>query len=83
MVERKIFKMLEEIEAATSVDADNALLEFVMASPNTRAVATLDGSLLKRLEKMGLPYLTLSKGKMLARFKQRARYLTANKAKTL
>jgi rRNA-processing protein FCF1 len=79
MAERKIFKLLSEGEATSSVDADNALLEFVKTSPSTRAIATLDGSLLKRLEKMGLPYLTLSNGKMLGRFKQRARYLTANK----
>jgi rRNA-processing protein FCF1 len=79
--EEKHFRVLKKVEQEipASVDADIALIEFVKASPNTRAVATLDGSLLTRLERMGLPYLTLSKGKMLTRFKQGARYLTANK----
>jgi rRNA-processing protein FCF1 len=79
--EGKLFGVLKKVEQEipVSVDADIALIEFVKASPNTRAVATLDGSLLTRLEKMGLPYLTLSNGKLLTRFRQGARYLTAHK----
>jgi rRNA-processing protein FCF1 len=42
-------------------EADIDLVSFVMAKPRERIIATLDGSLLSRLDKLGLPYLTLSK----------------------
>lgn len=79
IVESAVFRTVQHDKSSSTVDTDNALIEFVKASPNTRAVATMDGSLLSRLEKIGLPYLTLSKGRTLLRFRQRARYLTAGK----
>lgn len=46
-------------------DTDITLIEFVSEKPRERVLATMDGSLLSRLEKMGLPYLTLRNGKAL------------------
>ena len=63
--EGKKFKRMEAKES--SLDADSALYEFVRADPSSRMIATLDGSLLSRMEKAGLPYLTLSSGKPLLR----------------
>jgi rRNA-processing protein FCF1 len=66
-------KIVDSIANKTEFgDADIALLEFVRARPKDRALATMDGSLLSRLEKLGLPYLTLSRGRALFKTKPRA-----------
>ncbi len=44
-------------------EADHILVEFVKFDPKERMLATLDGSLLSRLELLGLPYLTLRKNR--------------------
>jgi rRNA-processing protein FCF1 len=44
----------------SEANADDALIEFGNLDPFGRAVATLDGKLLSRLDSDGVPYLTLS-----------------------
>lgn len=77
--ESKHFKLVdlkESEEGNSAFDADDALMKFVSKKPNERILATLDGSLLSRLERTTLPYITLSKGKLFFRPSQRATYLT-------
>ncbi len=56
-----------------SEEVDYALLEFVRSNATDRLLATLDGSLLSRLEKIGLGYFTLSSGKPLFRLPKQQR----------
>jgi rRNA-processing protein FCF1 len=76
--ESKRFKLslFKGDEKNSTLEADDALIEFVKRNPKERILATLDGSLLSRFERTGLPYLTLSKGKLFFRPSQGATYLT-------
>lgn len=62
-----------------SGDADNVLVEFVNERPTERILATMDGSLLSRVAKLGLPYLTLRNERPLFSTKMRATYLSLDK----
>jgi len=59
-------KVLEE-SRAKGAEADMALVELARNSEGDATIATMDHSLLSRLERMRLPYLTLSDDKPLMR----------------
>ncbi len=46
-------------------ETDEVLIELIKAKPKERILGTMDGSLLSRMEKLRLPYMTLSNGRML------------------
>lgn len=50
---------------STKEETDTMLIEFVRTLPKDRMLATMDGSLLSRAERLGLPYMTLSRGRPL------------------
>ena len=68
-------KKSDSIILMSSVEADEELMAFVRAKPYERMIATLDGSLLSRAERVGLPYLTLAKGRVLMRTSQREQHI--------
>jgi rRNA-processing protein FCF1 len=74
------FVLVREQKSDPNIDADEALIEFVKENPQQRILATLDGSLLSKFEELSLPYITLSKGRLLFHPGQRARYLTKRTA---
>lgn len=57
-------------------ETDEVLIEVIRIKPDERTLATMDGTLLSSMEKSGLPYMTLSKGKLYSRPVARATYLT-------
>jgi rRNA-processing protein FCF1 len=63
-------------DVSSRIEMDERLIEFVKKKPEDRILGTLDGTLLSRMEKLGLPYLTLSKGKLYVHAFARATYLT-------
>ncbi|MHB1908844.1 MAG: PIN domain-containing protein [Nitrososphaerales archaeon] len=59
-------------------EADQELIELTSASTDT-VLATMDGSLLSRLERIGLPYYTLSNNKLLEHPRKGATHLSLRK----
>lgn len=57
-------------------ETDEVLIEVIKMKPDERTLATMDGTLLSSMEKSGLPYMTLSKGKLYSPPVARATYLT-------
>jgi rRNA-processing protein FCF1 len=79
ITESNRFKIVSTAKGASensAREADHELMEFISEKPKERTLATLDGSLLSRFERRGLPYITLSKGKLFFGASQRATYLT-------
>ena len=62
-----------------NAEADLQLVDFAEYSADNVAIATLDGSLLSKLEKKRLPYLTLRNDRPFYRQFSRATYLTTKK----
>lgn len=76
--EGKKIKVLSKEDDAKFHEADQELIELTSASPDT-VLATMDGSILSRLERMGLPYYTLSNNKLLEHPRKRATHLSLRK----
>jgi rRNA-processing protein FCF1 len=71
--ESQQFELISEREVilgSLATEAEREIMEFVMEKPEERTAATLDGSFLSCLERKGLPYITLSRGKLFIRFRQ-------------
>jgi rRNA-processing protein FCF1 len=84
--EKKFFKVLrttgrdvEKRDMPSFRETDHILVEFIMEKPSDRILATMDGSLLSRLGRLGLPYLTLRNGRALFSSRMRATYLSPTK----
>ncbi len=77
--ERKI-RLVEDLKS-THGETDQDLFDFVMNSPQDRVVASLDGSLLSKLERSGMPYITLSSDKPFIHGYNRAIHLSQRKSK--
>ncbi len=60
-------------------ETDNLLFEFVKTDQSNRILATLDGSLLSRLEKKKLPYVTLRNNRLYFSRSERATYLSTKR----
>lgn len=57
-------------------EVDNLLIEYVALEPHGRILATLDGSLIKRLQKNNLDYVTLRNEMLFISRPNKGRYLS-------